>query len=119
MHVARIVYPSSENGRFDLEHYRTVHSPLGLQLLRKHVDVEPFRWDLDTNARSPFPDAPPAYQCASSLYFRTESEADRFLALFGVEEAARELMADIPKFTDVQPQITVCEVEEIDPTAIR
>jgi hypothetical protein len=119
MYVARIVYPSSETGTFDLEHYRTVHSPLGLGLLRKHVDVEPFRWDLDTNSRSPFPGATPAYQCASSLYFRTEAEADRFIALFGVEEAAGQLMADIPKFTDVEPQITVCEVEEIDPSTVR
>jgi EthD domain len=118
MYVARIVYPSSESGRFDLDHYRTVHGPLGLRLLRKHVGVEPHRWDLDTNARSPFPDAPPAYQCASSLYFRTEQEADRFMDLFGVAEAAEELTADLSKFTDVQPQITVCAVEEIDPATI-
>lgn len=118
MHVARIVYPASETGRFDLAHYRAVHGPLGLHLLREHVEVEPFRWDLDTNPRNPFPGGTPAYQCASSLYFRTDQEAERFLALFGIEEAARELMADIPKFTDVQPQITVCEVEEIDPTTV-
>jgi hypothetical protein len=48
------------------------------------------------------------------VYFNNHDDANAFVRLFGIEEAARELRADWPNYTQSDPDVMISEVVECD-----
>src|SRR5262249_5499198 len=114
MYCVKILYPNKPGSSFNLKHLLEVHIPLGLGLLRKHCDVTPDRCEIDVNPYGLAPDAQVPYHALCSVYFGKNTDADAFQKLFAIEEAAREVKADWPNYTDADPQIMISEVIELD-----
>jgi hypothetical protein len=51
------------------------------------------------------------------LFGRDDTKADAFARLFAIEEAARLLKEDWPKYTEMDPEVIISEVVEVDPVS--
>jgi len=95
-----VYYPSP--GKFDLGYYENNHmamvgdrlKPLGL-----------LRWEIDKGLAGGTPDAPAPFVAIGHIYFNSVAD---FQKAFGAHAA--EIMADIPNYTDIEPQFQVSEV---------
>jgi uncharacterized protein (TIGR02118 family) len=114
MYRVDVMYPKKPGSSFNFAHWSEVHLPMGLRLLKQHCGVSPIRVEA---CRSPY--GPPGidahYHLINSLYFNTRDDADAFFRLFAIEEAARELKADWPNYTQSDPEVMISEVIECDP----
>jgi len=117
MYCVRIMYPNLPGSKFNYDHYFAVHLPLGLGLLKKHTGVTPVRVEADTKPYSA-PGEPHPYHMINSLYFKTKDDADAFVRLFGIEEAAQLLREDWPKYTEADPKVQLAEVVEYTTTGV-
>ena len=97
-----VQYPSGDGKKFDLDYYVTKHMRLvqqrlgGLGLLRSEVDK---------GLAGGAPGAPAPFACIGHLYFNT---VDAFQA--AMKAHGKELVADVPNFTNIQPQFQISEV---------
>ena len=97
-----VLYPNNEGSKFDMSYYCNSHMPMVQQKLGaacKGVAVEQGVSGSTAGSR-------PAFVAMGHLYF--DSAAD-FQAAFGPH--AKNIMADIPNYTDIQPTIQVSEVK--------
>jgi uncharacterized protein (TIGR02118 family) len=100
MIIVTVMYPKTEQSRFDLEYYLRTHIPLvrarleslGLQDLRLMRGTT----SLDGNA--------PAFEVVGELTFPSIEALRDALGKHG-----QEIIADIPRFTNVQPSIQINE----------
>ncbi len=118
MYRIEVMYPNKPGSTFNLKHWSEVHLPMGLRLLKKHCGVTPVRVEAYPNPYAP-PGMTAPYHLGNSLYFNTRDEADAFIRLFGIEEAARELKADWPNYTQSEPEVMISEVVDCDPVSGR
>src|ERR1700733_11936891 len=114
MYMVAFMYPNAPGGTFNLEHFLTVHLPLGLSQTLKHLRLKPVKlvvysptWNVG-NPKALLP-----YIAISSVFFNTRAEAEKFSALFGFEEAAQLLSADFPNYTPGPPDVMMAEVAEL------
>lgn len=94
MFKVTVLYPASEGSTFDMEYYKTKHAELVDRILK------PTRFDIDRGI-----DGQP-YMTIGHLWYDTE---EALQAGMGSPDAG-ETMADIPNFTNVQPQIQISQV---------
>lgn len=97
-----VFYPNHKGARFDIEYYCNRHTPLVQRLVGaalKGVAVE--RGICGAEAGSP-----PTYVALGHLLF---DSVDTFQKSFGPH--VKEIMADIPKYTNVEPTIQISEVK--------
>jgi uncharacterized protein (TIGR02118 family) len=97
-----VLYPNNEGSKFDMSYYCNSHIPMVQQKLGtacKAVAVE-------QGVSGPTPGSRPAFVAMGHLFF--DSAAD-FQAAFGPH--AKNIMADIPNYTDIQPTIQISEVK--------
>ena len=97
-----VLYPNNEGSNFDMSYYCNSHIPMVQQKLGKGckgVAVE-------QGVSGATPGSRPAFIAMGHLYF--DSLAD-FQAAFGPH--AKDIMADIPNYTDIQPTIQISEVK--------
>ncbi len=97
-----VFYPNRKGARFDIEYYCNRHMPLVQRLVGaalKGVSVE-------QGICGDAPDSPPAYVALGHLLF---DSVEAFQASFGPQ--AQEIMADVPKYTNVEPTIQISEVK--------
>jgi uncharacterized protein (TIGR02118 family) len=97
-----VLYPNNEGSKFDIDYYCKKHIPMVQQKLGsacKSVDVE-------QGISGPTPGSRPAYVAIGHLYFESVPE---FQAAFGPH--SKEIMGDIPNYTNLQPIIQVSEVK--------
>jgi uncharacterized protein (TIGR02118 family) len=114
MYRVDIMYPNKQGSTFNLKHWSEVHLPMGLRLLKKHCGVSPVRVEACLNPYGP-PGITVPYHLINSLYFNTRDDADGFIRLFGIEEAATELKEDWPKYTQSDPEVMISEMVGCDP----
>jgi uncharacterized protein (TIGR02118 family) len=114
MYRVDVMYPNKQGSTFNLKHWFEVHLPMGLRLLKKHCDISPVRIEACRNPFGP-PGLSVPYHLINSLYFHTRDDAAEFINLFGIDEAARELKEDWPKYTQADPEVMITEVVECDP----
>ncbi len=88
-----VLYPAAEGARFDHDYYRDSHVPLAART----YGVE--RYEIDRGVRGPFVGG-------VHFFFDSLDALDRALAVDGTAA----VRADIPNFTDVDPQRQVSEV---------
>ncbi|HKW25841.1 MAG TPA: EthD family reductase [Terriglobales bacterium] len=97
-----VFYPNRKGARFDIEYYCDRHMPLVQRLVGaalKGVSVE-------NGICGEAPGSPPTYVALGHLLF---DSVEAFQASFGPH--VQEIMADIPKYTNVEPVIQISEVK--------
>ena len=97
-----VLYPNNEGSKFDMSDYCNSHIPIVQEKLGKAckgVAVE-------QGVSGPTPDSPPAFVAMGHLYFDSVAE---FQSAFGPH--ANAIMADIPRYTDIQPTFQISEVK--------
>jgi uncharacterized protein (TIGR02118 family) len=63
------------------------------------------RWEVDKGLAGGAPGAPAPFACIGHLYFNTVDEFQAAMKAHG-----KELVADVPNFTNIQPQFQISEV---------
>lgn len=112
MFVVAFAYPASGDQDFNLRHFLDVHLPMGVALCRRHLGLIPEK----IVVHGPLEGgggATPILAAVSQVYFRTRLDAETFLTLFSVPEAAQKLIADFPRYTSGPPQVLIGEVTEL------
>ena len=97
-----VMYPGEPGKRFDHVYYEQKHRPLVMDRLSNHGIT---RYEILQGLSGLAPGSEPAFACIGNLYFGAMSDVQGALAAHGPE-----LMADIPNFTDIQPQFQISEV---------
>lgn len=97
-----VFYPNRKGARFDIEYYCNRHMPLVKRLVGaalKGVSVE-------HGICGEAPGTPPTYAALGHLLF---DSVEAFQASFGPH--VQEIMADVSKYTNVEPTIQISEVK--------
>jgi uncharacterized protein (TIGR02118 family) len=91
-----VMYENKDGARFDHAYYALVRERLGgFGLIRAEVDRGMAGGG---GARAPFVGV-------AHLYFNSVADFER-----GMKTHGKELMADVPNYTDVQPQVQISEI---------
>lgn len=97
-----VFYPYKEGAKFDHDYYAQQHMPLVRNRLSKFGLV---RLEADKGVAGEAPHLSPPFICIGHLYF--QSLADFHVAM---DAEGDGLMADIPNYTNLTPQIQVSEI---------
>jgi uncharacterized protein (TIGR02118 family) len=97
-----VLYPAGANTRFDYTYYTQKHMPMVQDRLKSLGLV---RWEVDRGVGGGAPGAAAPFACIGHLYFNSVADFQN-----GMGKHGKEFMADIPNYTDIQPQIQVSEV---------
>lgn len=96
-----VFYPNSEGCKFDIDYYCNSHMPMVKDRLGdacKGIAV-------DSGLSGGAPGSRPAYVAAGHMFFES---VEAFQAAFGPH--TKEIMADIPNYTDIRPVIEINKV---------
>lgn len=96
-----VMYPQTDGARFDHDYYRDKHMPM----VQQRMGAACLRYTIDKGLAGGAPGAPAPFVAMCHIY--AESVA-AFQAGFGPH--AREIMADVANYTDLQPQMQISEV---------
>jgi uncharacterized protein (TIGR02118 family) len=97
-----VLYPSGAGKKFDLAYYTDKHMPMVQKALQ---DFGLVRWEVDKGLAGGAPGAEAPFVCAGHLYFNSLDDFQK-----GMGARGAEFMADIPNYTDIEPQIQVSEI---------
>ena len=97
-----VAYPNEPGKKFDWDYYLNTHGPLVNQHLgnRGLIKIE-----VDKGISSPDPSEAPPFVAIAFLTFNTVEEVHE-----GFKAAGREIMGDIPNFTDKKPTFQISEI---------
>ena len=90
-----VLYPKSEGSTFDMDYYRNKHVALVNRV------IGPERFEVDRAVDGPF-------MAVGHLYFASQEALQAGMGSPDVGEA----MADVPNYTNVEPQIQISEILE-------
>lgn len=96
-----VMYPNRSGARFDHEYYLSKHMPM----VQARMGDKLKKYTVDKGLAGGAPGSEPTYLVMCHLYC---DSADDFQAGFGPH--AQEIMADVPKYTDLTPVLQVSEV---------
>ncbi|MFC4595841.1 EthD family reductase [Sphingobium tyrosinilyticum] len=96
-----VLYPYSEDSRFDHDYYAAKHCAMAQDRMQS------LRYEIDRGVTGAAPGSPPAFHAMVHFYF-----ADLAAFQAGLAKGGSELGADVPNYTDVAPVIQVSEVVE-------
>jgi uncharacterized protein (TIGR02118 family) len=91
-----VLYPNKPGSHFDMNYYVGKHMPLAMRLLNKGLR----KTEVDAGIQGTGPGEPPAFYGGCQFYF---DSIEAFAEVWG--PAAKEIQADIPRYTDVAPII--------------
>ncbi len=100
MYCISIAYPKKEGGTFDFDYYAKKHIPMVSHLLGANAD----RFEVRKGVASPDGSAA-SFVCTANIWIKFFHEFQVTLA-----KHAKEIMGDIPNFTNIQPILQVDEV---------
>ena len=98
-----VLYPKTASSRFDMSYYLGTHMPM----VRSLLGAACVKTRVDEGVGGGAPASPPPFAAVGHLYFES---LQSFQTSFGPH--AREITADIPNYTDVQPVVQISEVRE-------
>jgi len=98
-----VMYPKTAESTFDLAYYRDTH----MALVRDRLGDACKRTAIESGLAGGAPGEGPTYIAMGHMYF--DSVGD-FQTAFGPH--AKEILGDIPNFTNVQPTVQISEVIE-------
>lgn len=96
-----VMYPNTPGVQFDHDYYRDTHMPLVKAKMGGHCKF----YTVDKGLAGGTPGTPAAYVAMCHIYCES---VDSFLAGFGPH--AKEITADVPNYTNVQPVVQTSEV---------
>jgi uncharacterized protein (TIGR02118 family) len=96
-----VLYPSKEGGRFDHAYYRDKHMPMVARLLGSACRG----YSIDKGLAGGAPGAPSPYFACCSVFCESVESLQKAMG-----PHAKEIMADIPNYTDTQPVVWISEV---------
>jgi uncharacterized protein (TIGR02118 family) len=96
-----VMYPNTAGMRFNHDYYRDTHMPLVKAKMGAHCKS----YTVDRGLAGGTPGTPPTYIAMCHIYC---DSVESFLAGFGPH--AKEIMADVPNYTDAQPVVQISEV---------
>jgi uncharacterized protein (TIGR02118 family) len=96
-----VLYPNGEGKKFDMDYYANKHFPL----LKKIFGEAMKSTAIDKGVASGTPGTSLPYLAIGYLYFDTISAYEE-----GIKVHLDEILADIPKFTNISPVIQISEV---------
>jgi uncharacterized protein (TIGR02118 family) len=97
-----VTYPNKPGARFDLEYYMNNHCPMVMSKLSSYGMKG---WSVDQGIAGFAPGSPAEYLICCNLEFETLEGLQA-----GMAAEASGIVADIPNYTDVQPQIQINKV---------
>jgi uncharacterized protein (TIGR02118 family) len=97
-----VVYPNEPGKKFDMDYYATKHLPMVHQCLDS---MGLLRSEVEQGISSADPNAPAPFAAVGILYFNTADEVHE-----GFKTHGRQIMGDIPNYTDITPQVQISEV---------
>ncbi|MET1079288.1 MAG: EthD family reductase [Pseudomonas sp.] len=100
MYCVTVLYPNAADGHFDFDYYRNVHIPHMLELLGDNVQGMELRRGLQA-----VDGAPAVFHCLLNTHVRSAEDFQRVMA-----DHADWVLADIPKYTNLQPIIQIDQV---------
>ena len=96
-----VLYPHTDSSKFDHDYYRVNHMPM----VKEKMGSALVDSSIDKGVAGGASDAPLPFECIGYLIFNS---IDDFQQAFAA--AANDIMADIPKYTDIQPIIQISEI---------
>ena len=96
-----VMYPNTPGARFNHEYYRDKHMPL----VKSRMGDNCKYYTVDKGLAGGAPGTPATYVAMCHIFC---DSVEAFQAGFGPH--AKEIMADIPKYTDLSPVIQISEV---------
>ncbi|MEO6445900.1 MAG: EthD family reductase [Gemmatimonadaceae bacterium] len=96
-----VMYPNTPGARFDHDYYRDKHMPL----LKERMGDECLYYTVDKGLGGGAPGDPATYIGMCHIFCNSP---EAFQAAFGPH--AKEIMGDIPNYTDLSPIIQMSEV---------
>jgi len=97
-----VMYATSEGKKFDHDYYVNRHMKLVRERLNSFGLV---RTEVDKGLGGGAPGAPAPYAAIGHVYFNTLGDFQKGMAQHG-----KELLGDVPNFTNIQPQIQISEI---------
>ena len=97
-----VMYPNTPGARFDHEYYRTKHMPL----VKSRMGDACLYYTVDKGLAGGAHGAPATYVGMCHIFCKS---VESFQAGFGPH--AKEIMADIPNYTDAQPVVQISDVK--------
>jgi len=95
----QVIYPIGDDTSFDYDYYLNTHMPLVGEHMGPHIQST-----LVTKGLAGGPDTPPGSYAIATIVFKDQAAFDAAMAV------AKPVLADIPNFTNTQPQMLVGEV---------
>jgi uncharacterized protein (TIGR02118 family) len=96
-----VMYPNKQGARFDHAYYRDKHMPM----VKAKMGASLKYYTIDKGLAGATPEAPSTYVCMGHLFC---DSVEAFQAGFGPH--AKEILGDIPNYTDLSPAIQISEV---------
>jgi uncharacterized protein (TIGR02118 family) len=97
-----VLYPHKEGARFDWSYYLSTHMPMVSRKFGAAAKITSVEQGIGGAA----PGAPAPYVAIASFVF---ADVPAFQAAFGPH--AQEIMADIPKYTSIEPVVQISEIK--------
>jgi len=97
-----VSYPNQPGARFDLDYYLNHHMPMVAAKLAAHGMTG---WTVDKGVGGFVPGSPAEYLIQARLDIETMEGLQAGMASEGAS-----IMADVPNYTDIRPQIQVYQV---------
>jgi len=97
-----VMYPAGEGKKFDHDYFVRKHLALVRERLGKFGLV---RTEADKGVAGGAPGAPAPYVAIAHVYFNRVADFQK-----GMGEHGKEIMGDIPNYTNIQPQVQISEI---------
>jgi uncharacterized protein (TIGR02118 family) len=97
-----VLYPAGEGKKFDHDYYVKKHMTLVSQRLKPFGLI---RTEVDKGVAGGAPGAPAPYVAVGHVYFSKLADFQK-----GMGEHGKEIMGDVPNYTNIQPQIQISEI---------
>ena len=97
-----VYYPGGEGKKFDMDYYTNKH----MKLVRERMgSFGVVRTEVDKGVAGGAPGAPAPYVAVGHVYVNSLDGWQK-----GMGQHGKEIMADIPNYTNIQPQIQISEI---------
>ncbi|MCW8193710.1 EthD family reductase [Proteobacteria bacterium 005FR1] len=97
-----VMYPNADGANFDIDYYCNKHMPMVAELVGDSMKGSA----IDSGIAGGAPNEPAPFVAIGHLIFESVEE---FNAAFGPN--AKKILADIPNYTNTQPQIQISEIK--------
>lgn len=97
-----VMYSMGEGKKFDTTYYLQRHMPL---VRERFGGVGLVRAEVDKGVAGGTPGAPAPFIYVAHLYFNSIADFQKAIEVHG-----KEVMGDVPNYTNIQPQIQISEI---------